>query len=68
MPAVVPFYSIDEESKPSEQRVYHNHTECPIGQAIPDTRRCIGTDGYELCPTCLKLIQRALRKSSKSLI
>lgn len=66
MPAVVPFYSIDEEFKPQEQRVYHNHTECPIAQAIPDTRRLRGTDGYDLCPTCLELIRRVRRKRPES--
>jgi hypothetical protein len=58
MPAVVPFYSIDEETKPSDQRVYHNHTECPIGLAIPESRRNKGTHGYRLCPICDDLIER----------
>jgi hypothetical protein len=66
MPAVVPFYSLDEKTKPSKERVYHNHTECPIGRAIPDTRRCTGTDGYELCPVCFEFIQHVRRKSPKS--
>jgi hypothetical protein len=57
MPAVVPFYSIDEEAKPLDQRVYHNHTDCPIRQVIPESRRNVGTNGYNLCPVCLKLIE-----------
>ena len=66
MPAVVPLYSIDEEAKPVNQRVYHNHTDCPIRETIPETRRDIGTNGYDLCPICLKLIEQFPRKSVAS--
>jgi hypothetical protein len=66
MPAVVPFYSLDEESNPPEKRVYHNHTDCPSALAIPRPWRHIGTAGYNLCPTCLELIQRVRRKRPKS--
>jgi len=62
MPAVVPFYSITEESKPPERRVYHNNTACPVIKAIPKDRRSIGTNGYEQCPICRHLIDGILVK------
>jgi hypothetical protein len=57
MPAVAPFFSIHEEAKPADQRVYHNNTECPIAEAIPDNWRNTGTKGYDLCPICRDLIR-----------
>jgi hypothetical protein len=63
MPAVVSFYSIDEGAKPVDRRIYHNHTECPVGLAIPESRRNKGTNGYSLCPVCCELIERILNKS-----
>ena len=44
--AVVPFYSIHEEAKSPDQRVYHNNTDCPIAKAIPSNWRSPGTRGY----------------------
>lgn len=58
MSAVVTFYSIHEEVKPADQRVYHNNTDCPIAQAIPDDWRNTGTNGYSLCLICSDLIER----------
>jgi hypothetical protein len=58
MPAVVPFHSIDEYTKPVFERIYHNNTECPIALDIPNTQRHTGTNGYDLCPVCRELIER----------
>lgn len=60
MPAVVPFYSITEESKSPERRIYHNHTACPIIPTITENQRNIGTNGYEQCPICRQLIDCVL--------
>jgi hypothetical protein len=66
MPAVVPFYSSSEESKPPESRIYHNSTACPAIRAIPKDQRNIGTNGYEQCPICRQLIDAVLAKISNS--
>ena len=66
MPAVVPFYSIAEESMPPERRVYHNTTACPIIPAIPKNQRNIGTNGYEQCPVCRQLIDSVVAKISNN--
>jgi hypothetical protein len=57
MRTTVPFYSIDEEQKLLSNRTYHNHSQCPVGQSIPQDKRENGTNGYEICPICRQINQ-----------
>jgi hypothetical protein len=52
MPKVADFYSVNEISKPSANRVYHNNSACPPSRDIPATKRRNGTGGYRLCKDC----------------
>ena len=67
MPAVVPFYTITEESKPADTRIYHNNTACAAMRAIPKNERNIGTNGYEQCPICRQLIDSIPARTQESL-
>ena len=55
MPLVAPFYSINEESKPTGKRVYHNNGACAPGRDIPEKERFPGKGGYRLCEDCERL-------------
>ena len=50
--AVAQFYSVNEEKKPANQRVYHDNINCRPGQDIPPHERRPGTGGYRLCEIC----------------
>jgi len=52
MPAVAPFYSINEVTKPVANRVHHNNSACPPGRDIPANERRQGTGNYRLCHDC----------------
>jgi hypothetical protein len=55
MPAVSPFYSVNEVLKAANQRVYHNNSACPPGRDIPQNERRPGTNNYRLCDDCTRL-------------
>lgn len=55
MSKVSAFYSVNEESKPTSNRVYHNNSSCAAGKDIPAKDRCSGTNGYRLCKDCTQL-------------
>jgi hypothetical protein len=61
MALVVPFYSIEEETKPFDERIYHNNSECEEARRIPPRRRVSGTEG-RLCPICQQAIERLSRR------
>lgn len=48
MSKVSPYHS----SNPSDPDVYHDHSDCPTGQQIPDRNRVSGTGGYRRCTQC----------------
>jgi hypothetical protein len=52
MPTIPEFYSVEEESKPVAERVYHNNSRCPSGHSIPKRDRLAGTNGYRICDQC----------------
>jgi hypothetical protein len=56
MPTIHPFFSVNEEKKPREERVYHNNAKCKVGRGIPVWDRHQGTNSYELCPVCAGLV------------
>lgn len=55
MPRVPDFYSINEVTKPQQNRVYHNNSACAPGRDIPMNERRPGTMGYRLCEDCDRL-------------
>ncbi len=55
MPRVADFYSVNEVTKPQQNRVYHNNSACPPGRDIPANERRSGTMGYRLCDDCERL-------------
>jgi hypothetical protein len=55
MTVTVPFYSVNEQLKPANQRVHHNNNACPPGRDIPSWERHQGTGGYRLCEDCDRL-------------
>jgi len=54
MPAVPPFYSVNEALKAPPNRVYHNNSACPPGRDIPAHERRAGTGNYRLCDDCMR--------------
>ena len=46
MPKVQDFYSINENKKPIEKRVYHDNSACAPGRDIPINERLSGKGGY----------------------
>ncbi len=55
MPKVPEFYSVNEATKPSANRVHHNNSACPPGRDIPQHERRQGTGNYRLCDDCDRL-------------
>lgn len=58
MPQVAAFYDINQASKPRENGVHHNNSECQMGRNIPQADRRTGTGTYRLCADCQKLNDR----------
>jgi hypothetical protein len=52
MPKVQDFYSINENKKPIEKRVYHDNSACAPGRDIPINERLSGKGGYRHCDVC----------------
>jgi len=53
MPRMKDQYSVNEEKKAKEHRVYHNNSACgPFGE-IPKHERRDGQNGYRLCDDCI---------------
>jgi hypothetical protein len=48
---VYPYYSID----PTDPDVYHDYSDCPAGQQIPDKNRRSGTGGRRRCLHCVRM-------------
>ena len=46
------YYSVNEEVKPADKRVYHNNEKCRAGRDIPQNERRPGTNNYRLCQDC----------------
>ena len=46
------YYSVNEEKKNADKRVYHNKETCKVGVDIPTSERRSGTNGYRLCKDC----------------
>lgn len=55
MPKTSTFYSVNEEKKPADKRVYHNNGACPPGRDISQNESRAGTNNYRLCDDCKKL-------------
>jgi hypothetical protein len=55
MPRVAAFYTLNEQKKPEERRVYHNNSACGPANEIPSTDRWPGDGGYRLCNDCDRL-------------
>jgi hypothetical protein len=54
MPIVATFYSVNEDKKPTANRVHHNNSACASGRDIPQRERKTGTGGFRLCQDCVK--------------
>lgn len=54
MPKTMPFYSVNEASKPENKRVHHNNSACVAGRDIPLSERRTGTGDYRLCRDCVR--------------
>jgi hypothetical protein len=52
MTRVTPYYSVNEDAKPEDERVYHTDNQCRVGREIPKNERCYGTGGYHPCKDC----------------
>ena len=52
MGRVPDFYSINEDRRPSEFRVYHNNDACLIGRDVTTYESLLGSNGYTLCDHC----------------
>jgi hypothetical protein len=37
---------------PNDPDVYHDHSDCPTGQQIPERNKRPGTNGYRRCAQC----------------
>jgi hypothetical protein len=63
----MPFiHSAHEENKPVEDRVYHEHPDCPSSKRIKKANREFGADGYRPCTKCHELSLRdEIRTRSK---
>lgn len=55
MAKIDPFYSVNESTKPADNRRHHNNDQCPPGRDIPTSERKQGTGGYKLCEHCADL-------------
>lgn len=40
-------------SNPSDPDVYHDHSDCPTGQQIPERNKVSGTGGFPRCKQCI---------------
>jgi hypothetical protein len=57
MPWKSPFYSVHEPSKPEDERVYHDHTDCGPASEIHEKDRLPGkgpNGEYRQCKDCKK--------------
>ena len=45
------YYSINK----SDPDVYHDHSDCPEGQQIPEYNKSPGTNNYRRCESCIKM-------------
>ena len=51
----VPAYYTITPAQPPRPDVYHDHSDCPVGEAIPAATRRPGTAGRPRCANCVKL-------------
>lgn len=42
-------------SNPADPDVYHDQSECPSGQQIPEENRVPGTGGFLKCEECIRM-------------
>lgn len=49
------YHSINENTKPPKDRVYHNNTDCRSGRDIPERERVYTTGGHRLCKHCKQM-------------
>lgn len=52
MPKVKEYYSVKEDSKPANERVYHDNDQCRAGRDILTRDRRDGKGGYRHCKDC----------------
>ncbi len=61
MPFTPSFHSVkDETAKSRQDRVYHNNSDCRLGQGIAGLDRRPSAGGHHLCADCESLNSRDL--------
>jgi hypothetical protein len=55
MPNMQTFYSINQATKPIENRIHHDNTTCALGWEIPAKRKRDGTYNYRICDNYAKV-------------
>jgi len=54
MAKVPEYYSVKENKKPFNKRIYHDDDQCRAGRNIPQSEQRNGTGGYKRCQECLE--------------